>query len=194
MVPVITHVALRVANLREAEDFYTTLFDLDVAFREAKTDEGWKTLPQDTGWTDAETAGIDLGLSMLYRGQLAIALEAAETQYKTCKGSMASPGSETCPYRAVVRTDTTPGSCSIGAGKARSDRSDVEINAGRIAAEAIPAPTRIATRNPWDAATAPPRSAPSGLTPQTIVRLKPTTRPWSRCGTRACRSPTVVEL
>ncbi len=73
----VTHVALRVPRLREAETFYRTLFALEVAFREAETPDGWLTLPESADWDDAERAGIDLGLVMLYRGGLRLALEAA---------------------------------------------------------------------------------------------------------------------
>jgi hypothetical protein len=46
-----------------------------VAFREAETAAGWLTLPTSAGWEDAQRAGIDLGLVMLYRGGLRLALE-----------------------------------------------------------------------------------------------------------------------
>jgi catechol 2,3-dioxygenase-like lactoylglutathione lyase family enzyme len=72
----VTHVALRVKDLRGAETFYRRLFALDVAFREAETAAGWLTLPTSAGWEDAQRAGIDLGLVMLYRGGLRLALEA----------------------------------------------------------------------------------------------------------------------
>jgi len=74
----VTHVALRVERLREAETFYRGLFALEVAFREAETPDGWSTLPESADWDDAERAGIDLGLVMLYQGGLRLALEAAD--------------------------------------------------------------------------------------------------------------------
>jgi catechol 2,3-dioxygenase-like lactoylglutathione lyase family enzyme len=74
----VTHVALRVERLREAEMFYRSLFALEVAFREAETPDGWWTLPEAADWDDAQRAGIDLGLVMLYRGGLRLALEAAD--------------------------------------------------------------------------------------------------------------------
>jgi len=55
-----THVALRVEHLRHAETLYRELFALEVAFRDAET---------------AERAGVDLGLVMLYRDGLRLALE-----------------------------------------------------------------------------------------------------------------------
>jgi len=73
-----THVALRVERLREAESFYCGLFALDVAFREAETPDGWQTLPPLADWEDAERAGINLGLVMLYRDGFRLALEAVE--------------------------------------------------------------------------------------------------------------------
>lgn len=78
----VTHVALRVERLREAETFYRSLFALEVAFREAETPDGWWTLPASADWDDARRAGIDLGLVMLYRGGLRLALEAADAVAK----------------------------------------------------------------------------------------------------------------
>jgi len=73
----VTHVALRVADLRRAEEFYTALFGLRVAFREAEVADGWRTLPEGAGWEDAQAAGIRLDLSLLSRDALHLALERA---------------------------------------------------------------------------------------------------------------------
>jgi catechol 2,3-dioxygenase-like lactoylglutathione lyase family enzyme len=73
-----THLALRVERLREAEAFYRTLFLMEVAFREAETPDGWGTLPDLADWDDAEQAGIQLGLVMLHRDGIRLALEAAD--------------------------------------------------------------------------------------------------------------------
>jgi catechol 2,3-dioxygenase-like lactoylglutathione lyase family enzyme len=70
-----THFALIVTPLRQAEEFYRTLFALDVAFREAETADGWYTLPVDASWDDAEAAGISLGLCSLHRDAFTLALE-----------------------------------------------------------------------------------------------------------------------
>ena len=70
-----THIALLVSPLRQAEEFYRTLFALEVAFREAETADGWDTLPSDAGWDDAEAAGISLGLCSLHRDAFTLALE-----------------------------------------------------------------------------------------------------------------------
>jgi catechol 2,3-dioxygenase-like lactoylglutathione lyase family enzyme len=71
----VTHIALRVTNLREAEAYYCDLFGLEVAWREAETLNGWRRLPEGKTWDDAEQAGIYLGIVMLYRDGLALALE-----------------------------------------------------------------------------------------------------------------------
>jgi catechol 2,3-dioxygenase-like lactoylglutathione lyase family enzyme len=71
----VTHIALRVTNLREAEAYYCDLFGLEVAWREAETTEGWRRLPQGKTWDEAEVAGIQLGIVMLHRDGLALALE-----------------------------------------------------------------------------------------------------------------------
>lgn len=74
----VTHVALRVPDLRQVEEFYTALFGLQVAFREANVADGWRTLPEGAGWQDAQAAGISLDLSVLHRDALGLALERAE--------------------------------------------------------------------------------------------------------------------
>jgi len=74
-----THLALRVQHLREAEAFYRDLFSLEVAFREAETLDGWDTLPDSADWDDAQRAGFDLGLVMLYRDGFRLALEAVDS-------------------------------------------------------------------------------------------------------------------
>src|SRR5579884_758064 len=60
----IDHIALSVESLRQAENFYTCLFGLEVLCREAPN-EGWSALPVDTGWDEAEAAGIPLQCSLL---------------------------------------------------------------------------------------------------------------------------------
>jgi catechol 2,3-dioxygenase-like lactoylglutathione lyase family enzyme len=73
-----THVALRVEMLRKAEAFYADLFELEVAWREAETSDGWRTLPTSADWDAAKQAGIELGLAMLYRDGFRLALEAVD--------------------------------------------------------------------------------------------------------------------
>src|SRR5712691_951751 len=70
-----THIALVVTPLRQAEEFYQALFALEVAFREAETADGWRTLPPDASWDDAEAAGIHLGLCSLHQDAFTLALE-----------------------------------------------------------------------------------------------------------------------
>jgi hypothetical protein len=69
----VTHIALMVSPLRQAEEFYRTLFALEVAFREAETAAGWYTLPPAAGWDDAQAAGISLGLCSLHRDAFTLA-------------------------------------------------------------------------------------------------------------------------
>jgi hypothetical protein len=74
----VTHVALRVVNVHEAEEYYARLFDLEVAWREAETEAGWCTLPDDKTWHDAEAAGIAIDLVFLWRDGFGLALEKAD--------------------------------------------------------------------------------------------------------------------
>ncbi len=92
----VTHVALRVQNLREAEAFYQRLFGLAVAWREAPVGDSWRTLPEDAGWDDAEAAGIALRLVMLYDRGFALALEASDD---------AAPGGRLSHLGLQVSTD-----------------------------------------------------------------------------------------
>lgn len=71
----VDHVALLVPSLRKAEEHYCRLFDLSVAYREVETPEGWFTLPPGMGWVEAENAGAKIGLSVLAREGLVLALE-----------------------------------------------------------------------------------------------------------------------
>jgi catechol 2,3-dioxygenase-like lactoylglutathione lyase family enzyme len=72
-----THVAMRVRpeEIRDAERFYTEVFGMTVAFRETMTADGWATLPLKNGWEYASTAGVSVGLVMLFKDNFAIDLE-----------------------------------------------------------------------------------------------------------------------
>ena len=70
----IDHVALQVQRLRETEVYYGTLFGMDVAYREARVEGEWRTLPPEASWADADAAGIELELCMLERGAFLLAL------------------------------------------------------------------------------------------------------------------------
>jgi catechol 2,3-dioxygenase-like lactoylglutathione lyase family enzyme len=71
----IAHIAVRVENLQKAESFYQAVFGLAVAFREARTEEGWATLPPDAGWAEVERSGLNLDLVFLRRDSFELALE-----------------------------------------------------------------------------------------------------------------------
>lgn len=68
------HIALFVPNLREAEDYYRSLFQMKLIGREAELEDGqWYTLPTGKGWEDADAAGIDLGMIALRKGDIVLA-------------------------------------------------------------------------------------------------------------------------
>ena len=71
----VTHIALQVPSVKGAEEFYRTLFGMDVSFRESETPDGWATLPAGADWQKAEAAGLEPGLSLLQREAVALALE-----------------------------------------------------------------------------------------------------------------------
>lgn len=68
------HIALFVPNLREAEEYYQSLFQMELIGREAELDDGqWYTLPLGKGWEDAEAAGIKLNMFALRKGDIVLA-------------------------------------------------------------------------------------------------------------------------
>ena len=75
MTSYLRHIALVVPNLREAEEYYQSLFQMELLGREAELDDGlWYTLPVDKGWEDAEAAGIELRMLALRKGDVVLAL------------------------------------------------------------------------------------------------------------------------
>jgi catechol 2,3-dioxygenase-like lactoylglutathione lyase family enzyme len=76
------HLALVVSDLRAAEQYYQTVFDMALIGREALQKDGeWYTLPFEKGWEDAHAAEIDLGMSALRKGSFVLALFQGEVVY-----------------------------------------------------------------------------------------------------------------
>jgi len=75
MIESVSHIALFVPDLQSAENFYKTLFGMELIGREAKKgDDLWFTLPFDKDWEDAKAAGVELGMTALRKGGLVLAL------------------------------------------------------------------------------------------------------------------------
>jgi catechol 2,3-dioxygenase-like lactoylglutathione lyase family enzyme len=80
------HVALHVADLQEAEEYYRRVFDLEVVTREALAsgdltdDTPWAQLPHDATWEDARLAGHEIQMVGLRRGDLLLALFPGDPQ------------------------------------------------------------------------------------------------------------------
>lgn len=71
----VRHIALFVPDLRSAERYYRSIFDMELVGREAELPDGeWYTLPFDKGWDDAEAAGIELGMLALRKDEFGLAL------------------------------------------------------------------------------------------------------------------------
>jgi catechol 2,3-dioxygenase-like lactoylglutathione lyase family enzyme len=71
----LSFIALVVPDLRSAEQYYRTVFDMALIGREAELPDGlWYTLPHDQGWDEAEAAGIKLGMLSLRKDEFVIAL------------------------------------------------------------------------------------------------------------------------
>ena len=71
----VSHIALFVPDLQEAETFYKNLFDMELIGREAEKEDGlWSTLPFDKAWEDTKAAGMDLDMTALRNGEFVLAL------------------------------------------------------------------------------------------------------------------------
>jgi len=69
------HIALFVPDLRRAESYYQSVFDMELVGREAELADGqWYTLPFDKGWEEAEVAGLELGMLALRKDEFGLAL------------------------------------------------------------------------------------------------------------------------
>jgi catechol 2,3-dioxygenase-like lactoylglutathione lyase family enzyme len=69
------HIALFVPDLQAAEEYYQSLFDMELIGRETELEDGqWYTLPLDKGWDDARAAGIALGMVALRKSAIVLAL------------------------------------------------------------------------------------------------------------------------
>jgi catechol 2,3-dioxygenase-like lactoylglutathione lyase family enzyme len=71
----VSHIALFVPDLQEAEKFYMDLFAMELIGREIEKENGlWYTLPFNKGWEDAKASGIDLDMTALRKGSFVLAL------------------------------------------------------------------------------------------------------------------------
>ena len=69
------HIALVVPDLRAAERYYSSIFDMELIGRETKLSDGlWYTRPFEKGWDDAEAAGIELNMLALRKDSFVLAL------------------------------------------------------------------------------------------------------------------------
>jgi catechol 2,3-dioxygenase-like lactoylglutathione lyase family enzyme len=71
----VRHIALFVPDLRSAEHYYRSIFDMELVSREDELPDGlWYTLPFDKGWEEAEAAGIELGMVFLRKDEFGLGL------------------------------------------------------------------------------------------------------------------------
>lgn len=75
MLTSVSHIALYVSDLQEAEKFYQTLFDMQLIGREIEKEDGLGySLPFDKGWEDVTAAGLVLDMTALRKGEFVLAL------------------------------------------------------------------------------------------------------------------------
>ena len=68
------HIALVVPDIREAEEYYQPLFNMELIGRQAELEDGqWYTLPRNKSWEDANAAGVELGMLALRKGEIVLA-------------------------------------------------------------------------------------------------------------------------
>jgi catechol 2,3-dioxygenase-like lactoylglutathione lyase family enzyme len=75
MLTSVSHIALFVPDLQEAERFYKDLFDMELIGREMEREDGLGyTLPFDKGWEDVKAADMVLDMTALRKGNFVLAL------------------------------------------------------------------------------------------------------------------------
>jgi len=91
----IEFLAIYVPDLKQAEQYYGQLFDMEVITREAEKGNGlWYALPKDKGWDEVEKAGMELGMLAMRRDDFVLAMFPCEPipgQLFTVGLSMAGP-------------------------------------------------------------------------------------------------------
>lgn len=70
----VEHIAIRVANIRRAEEFYSSFFQMDVMLRARREGENWTRLPADYDWDAGLREGVICELVYLQTGNLALVL------------------------------------------------------------------------------------------------------------------------
>lgn len=75
MITTLQHIALFVDDLQAAEQYYQSIFDMELIGREALLSDGlWYTLPTGKSWQDTKAAGFDLIMCALRKGAFVLAL------------------------------------------------------------------------------------------------------------------------
>ena len=71
----IRHIALVVPDLRQAESYYQELLDMEILGRETDLDDGlWYTVPRSKSWQEIDSAGIEIKMLALRKGEAVLAL------------------------------------------------------------------------------------------------------------------------
>ncbi len=68
------HIALRVANIRQAEDFYHEFLEMDVIARARRSSNGWDVMPDDFDWVEGLHTGYYPELVVLRNGPVSLFL------------------------------------------------------------------------------------------------------------------------
>lgn len=68
------HIALRVANIRPAEEFYHEFLEMDVLARARRSADGWDILPADFDWAEGLRTGYYPELVVLRNGPISLFL------------------------------------------------------------------------------------------------------------------------
>ena len=82
MIDSVSHVALRVPDVSEAEHYFCDLFEMEVAFRDLTVEGVQQSLRPGVTWEQAAEHGHKPGLSSLWNGRFNLALEQATADGK----------------------------------------------------------------------------------------------------------------
>src|SRR5690606_35495193 len=77
VIEAIDHLAIRVANIRKAEEFYRDFFQMDVVLRAHRENGNWVRLPSDYDWEEGLRQGVYVDLVYLSHPPLSLVLREA---------------------------------------------------------------------------------------------------------------------
>ena len=105
----IRHIALVVPDLPQAESYYQVLFDMELLGRETDQEDGlWYTVPRSKSWYEIDSAGIEIKMLALRKGDAVLALfSGPERTGQVFAIGLTMPQLELAGVRARLPAETT---------------------------------------------------------------------------------------